>query len=185
MSSTFKYILIFTLTPVLIGAVYFASLHLSKPQVLTPEAVQLREKLQKGQVIHTDAMQGKQAKQDMPVVLKQGKFNPNAQDSDALHRGSGGISIVYFMGANRLVFAEDFHVTNGPNYYIYLLNEQGVETEQRFLKLKPRAFQLARLKQFGGYQVFELPATVKLDEVTAVLIWCEMFGQFISSADLN
>lgn len=120
-----------------------------------------------------------------PVILKQGVFNPNAEDSDFLHRGRGGVSIVRFMGKNRLVFAEDFHVTNGPDYRIYLLNARNVETEARFRQLKDNAFQLAPLKQFKGYQVFEIPAEFNIHQAQSALIWCEAFGQFISNADFN
>ena len=203
-SRMIKKIFILILIAIVLAVVYFASLHLSKPQDLSQQDLALRDMLQQGQVLQKDSSTQAPAEQtlkqqqssqqqplqqredpEIPVVIKRGMFNPDAEDSDYFHRGRGSISIVRFMNTNRLVFGEDFHITNGPDYRIYLLTKQGVETKAAFLQLKSGALQLARLKQFEGYQVFPISSMVDIDNVQAVLIWCETFRQFISNADLN
>jgi len=41
------------------------------------------------------------------------------------------------------------------------------------------------MRQFGGYQTFDISQQENLDDVTGVAIWCEHFGVFISSGSLE
>ena len=118
-------------------------------------------------------------------LLKSGAFNPDARGSDGLHRGRGDVTLVSFMGENRLVFMDNFHVTNGPDYKVYLLGHSDIQTEKEFKPIKDESHQLDSLVQFSGFQVFTLPSDIDPDEVQSVLVWCEAFSEFISNADLQ
>ena len=170
MRKPFIYLL---LLAVLGGGGYFASLHISRTGPVSAQDRLLRHRLA-GTDEHTPLEQ-------VPVIYKSGQFNPAARDSDDLHRGRGGVSIVNFMNTDYLVFADDFHVTQGPDYKIYLLDECGVETEERFKQIKDNATQLASMRQFQGYQVFKLPPPIAPGDIQGVLIWCEAFSEFISN----
>ena len=124
-------------------------------------------------------------KQKRLTVVKSGNFNPNAQDSDGFHRGSGSVSIVSMRGKNYVIFGEDFTVTNGPDYRLYLVPEFGIETESRFKAVKSRSHMIGKVKQFSGMQLFEIPQSVALNGVSGIVIWCEAFSQFISTADVR
>ena len=172
MRKPFIYLL---LLAVLGGTGYFANLHISRTQFLSAQDRLLKKRLA-GDTANIPPEQ-------IPVIHKNGHFNPDARDSDAIHRGRGQVSIVAFMGTTNLVFADDFHVTPGPDYKIYLLTERGVETEERFKQIKDQAIRLAPMKQFQGYQVFKLSDAIDTAQIQSVLIWCEAFSQFISNAD--
>ena len=124
-------------------------------------------------------------KQKRLTVVKSGDFNPNAQGSDGFHRGSGSVSIVSMGGKNYVIFGEDFTVSNGPDYRLYLVPEFGIETESRFKTIKPRSHMIGKVKQFSGMQLFEIPQSVALGSVNGIVIWCEAFSQFISTADVR
>ena len=118
-------------------------------------------------------------------ILKLGKFNPNATDSDSLHRGSGDIKIISYNNSNKIILGENFKVTNGPNYRLYLLNEKNIETEKDFLEIKENSYNIIRIKQFSGYQSFDIPNDVDISKINSALIWCESFSQFITSGNLE
>ncbi len=119
-------------------------------------------------------------------VLKSGRFNPAANDSDLLHRGRGNFKIVRFQSTNWVVLEDNFKVTNGPNYKLYLINRRDdIETENAFLAIKAGSHFVGNIQQFEGYQSFPIPAHVDLNTVKSALIWCETFSQFITSGKLQ
>ncbi len=118
------------------------------------------------------------------VLIKSGNFDPNATGSDTFHRGWGSVKLVKFEGKHKIIFGEDFRVINGPDYKLYLLKEQNIQTEDEFNKNKADAYRIADIKQFKGFQTFEVPQDINPDEIESVVIWCESFSQFISSANL-
>ncbi|MGV0005591.1 MAG: DM13 domain-containing protein [Candidatus Porifericomitaceae bacterium WSBS_2022_MAG_OTU9] len=173
MSKTRKTLQYLFLAIIVVGLGYFASMHLSEQKIPTVDDILL-----------SSALQDKGNSPELKI-LKQGAFNPDALDSDGLHRGSGGVALVDYKGENKLVLMDDFTVTNGPDYKIYLLEHSDVQTEKRFKQIKDMSYQLDSLKQFKGYQVFTLPEDMDPEQIQSVLIWCEAFSQFISNADLQ
>ena len=172
MSKTIKRVILYSFLAIAIaGAGYFASLHVSRERPLTAEDKVLKKAINKDD--------------EQVTVLKRGSFNPNATDSDDLHRGRGDVELVKFMGETRLVLKDNFHVTNGPDYKLYLLNHSNVQTEERFKQIKEQSHQLDSIKQFSGFQVFTIPGNIDPNEIKSVLVWCEAFSQFISNADLQ
>lgn len=118
-------------------------------------------------------------------VLKQGTFDPDAEDSDSVHRGWGGVKIVNFRGKNKVVFGEDFRVTRGPDYKLYLVGEMNVETSEQFRSIKSGSYNIAEIKQFSGEQTFDIPDNIDIDDIQGVVIWCEAFSQYISYANVE
>ena len=103
-----------------------------------------------------------------------GRFSRDRKDSDALHWGEGelliGPSSVSFIG----------ELAPGPDYKLYL-SPEFVETEADFNRLKPRMVQVGNVKTFDNF-VVTLPAGVDPARFHAAIVWCEAFGQFITSA---
>lgn len=153
---------------ILLLALIFYLTHTSVEQELTEQDLELRAELNQGTA----------------EVVKQGMFDPDAEDSDRLHRGWGSVQVLMQDGQHRLVFGEDFRVTNGPDYHLYLVTERGLQTEARFNEIKEQQFDIASVKQFEGFQTFDIPETINLDQIQGVVIWCELFGEFITYADL-
>lgn len=118
------------------------------------------------------------------TILGTGVFNPDAQDSDSIHRGWGDISVVEQEGKRYVIFGDNFKVTPGPDFRLYIVPEHGVETAQRFKEIKSQSTQIAKVEQFNGKQIYTIPNSVTLNEETGIVIWCEAFSQFISTGNI-
>lgn len=103
-----------------------------------------------------------------------GVFSRDRTDSDALHWGEGDVAI----GASSIAFVGS--LAPGPDYKLYLSPEY-VETESAFTRLKPSMVRVGDVKTFENFLV-TMPAGVDVSQYNAVIIWCETFGQFITSA---
>ncbi len=107
----------------------------------------------------------------------QGKFSRERADSDALHWGEGVVSLaadsISFEGA----------LSPGPDYRIYL-SPTFVETESAFNALKDQMVQVGPVKTFDNFVVPIAPG-VNLEDFGTVIIWCEAFGEFITSAEYS
>jgi len=104
-----------------------------------------------------------------------GMFSRDRADSDAFHWGEGQVSIssdtVSFMG----------ELAPGPDYKLYL-SPEFVETEDEFNRLKPTMLQVGDVKTFENF-VVPVSGTVDPSNYNTVIVWCESFGQFITSAE--
>ena len=109
-----------------------------------------------------------------------GTFNPDAKDSDFLHRGWGDITINNGM----VKFHDNVKLTPGPDYRLYAIATY-TERESEFLTQKPNAIEIASIKQFEGTQSFPLPEGMDISKYQAILVWCEAFKQFITVAKLT
>ena len=103
-----------------------------------------------------------------------GTFRRDLKDSDALHWGEGTVSV----SAQSIALAG--RVAPGPDYKVYL-SPEFVETEADFLRLKPRMLRVGEVKTFENF-IVPLAAGVDPSGYTAVIVWCERFGQFITAA---
>lgn len=68
----------------------------------------------------------------------------------------------------------------GPDYKLYL-SPEFVETEDDFLRLKHRMVKVGNVDTFNHFMV-PVPNTVNPQQYSSVIVWCESFGQFITSA---
>ena len=111
---------------------------------------------------------------------RRGVFSRNLAGSDPLHWGEGSIRL----GMGGLVFEENVRLSPGPDYRVYLTT-RFVDTKEAFVRIKPKAIQVGKVKTFSGPLQFEVPATVNRDAYDNVVVWCEAFSMFITGARLD
>jgi len=103
-----------------------------------------------------------------------GQFKRDLKDSDALHWGEGVVSI----SANAISMTG--RLAPGPDYKLYL-SPEFVETEADFNRLKKSMARVGDVRTFDNF-VVSLPAGIEPAKYSAVIVWCETFGQFITAA---
>lgn len=102
------------------------------------------------------------------------QFRKDLTDSDTLHWGEGTVAI----GASTITFMGK--LAPGPDYKLYL-SPEFVETEADFNRLKATMERVGDVKTFDNF-VVEIPPEIDPSKFTSVIVWCEAFGQFITSA---
>lgn len=102
------------------------------------------------------------------------EFTRDLRGSDFLHWGEGKVSL----SAARIV--HEGALAPGPDYKMYLV-DQFVEDEQEFLAVKNDAGLIGDVKTFNGI-ILPVPSGIDVTQFTTVVIWCEAFGEFITSA---
>jgi hypothetical protein len=103
-----------------------------------------------------------------------GEFRRNLKDSDAFHWGEGAVSV------SRTAIALAGELAPGPDYKLYL-SPEFVETEADFHRLKASMVRVGDVKTFKNFLV-PVPESIDPSRYSAVIIWCETFGQFITAA---
>ena len=103
------------------------------------------------------------------------QFRRELKDSDALHWGEGTVSV----GSKSISFIGK--LAPGPDYKLYL-SPEFVETEADFTRLKSTMVRVGDVKTFENF-VVDLPPGIDPSNFTSVIVWCESFGQFITSAE--
>ena len=102
------------------------------------------------------------------------QFRKDLKGSDALHWGEGTVSVgpkyISLMG----------RLAPGPDYKLYL-SPEFVETEADFNRLKSTMVRVGDVKTFENF-VVEVPPDIDPSKFTSVIVWCEAFGEFITSA---
>lgn len=93
--------------------------------------------------------------------------------SDFLHWGEGEISV----GAETIV--HEGNLAPGPDYKLYLV-PTFVDDEASFEAVKDQSVIVGDVKTFGGFAL-TIPDGVDIEAYTTVLVWCEAFGEFITS----
>ena len=109
-----------------------------------------------------------------------GTFVRTLPGSGPLHWGEGTVRL----SKTHLVFDTDVTLAPGPDYRIYL-TKHFIDDKPGFLRLKADAIQVASLKTFSGPLSFKLPEGIDTDTYNNVLVWCENFSMFITSAQLD
>jgi hypothetical protein len=102
------------------------------------------------------------------------EFRRDLADSDLFHWGEGKVTV----GRDAITLAGK--LAPGPDYKLYL-SPEFVETEAEFARLKPRMVRVGDVKTFDNF-VVPVPAHVDPAAYSAVIVWCERFGQFITAA---
>ena len=101
-------------------------------------------------------------------------FRKDLKDSDAFHWGDGTVTV----GTEYITFVGK--LASGPDYKLYLSPEY-VETEKDFNRLKTTMVRVGDVKTFENF-VVDVPAGIDPSKFNSVIVWCESFGQFITSA---
>jgi len=103
------------------------------------------------------------------------QFRRDLKDSDALHWGVGTVSV----GAKSISFIGK--LAPGPDYKLYL-SPEFVETEADFTRLKSTMVRVGDVRTFENF-IVDVPPGIDPSNFTSVIVWCESFGQFITSAE--
>lgn len=101
-------------------------------------------------------------------------FKKDLKDSDSFHWGEGQVSI----GSEYITLTGE--LAPGPDYKLYL-SPEFVETELDFNRLKSNMVVVADINTFENFAV-EVPQGIDLSSYNTVIVWCETFGEFITSA---
>lgn len=104
-------------------------------------------------------------------------FRRDLRGSDGLHWGEGTLHLTQENG--QYYFTLDGQVSPGPDYKLYL-TPQYVEDEAEFLDIKAQSVRVADITGFDNFRV-DVPMSIDPTQYPAVIIWCERFGEFITS----
>ena len=102
------------------------------------------------------------------------EFRKDLIDSDFLHWGEGTVSV----GPAYISFIGE--LAPGPDYKLYL-SPEFVETEADFNRLKSTMARVGDVRTFNNF-VVEVPPDIDPSNYTSVIVWCESFAEFITSA---
>ena len=115
---------------------------------------------------------------EIKVIASQAKytteFRRDLKDSDVLHWGEGTVSV----GSRSITLMGK--LAPGPDYKLYL-SPNFVETEADFNRLKTNMVLVGDVKTFENFSV-NVPSGIELSKFNSVIVWCESFGEFITSA---
>ncbi|MES9972309.1 MAG: DM13 domain-containing protein [Candidatus Thiodiazotropha sp.] len=102
------------------------------------------------------------------------QFRRDLEGSDALHWGEGRVSV----GSDTITLMGK--LAPGPDYKLYL-SPTFVETEAEFNRLKSTMVRVGEVKTFENF-IVKVPPTIDPANFNSVIVWCESFSQFITSA---
>ena len=102
------------------------------------------------------------------------EFKKGQRGNDFFHWGEGQLVITN----NEIVLKGK--VAPGPDYKIYL-TKKFVEHEDEFLPIKQNALYVADLKVFENF-IVPLDKKINFEDYNTIIIWCEAFKEFITSA---
>lgn len=128
-------------------------------------------------LIEPDSPSLQSVQTEMKNAVYTGTFTKDRKDSDFLHWGEGTVSV----SESAIVFEGE--LAPGPDYKVYL-SPQYIETEDAFNEYKSSMLKVGDVKTFDRFNV-PLSQDVDLNQYNTVVIWCETFGQFITSAKIQ
>lgn len=102
------------------------------------------------------------------------EFKRDLKGSDALHWGEGKVSI----GQSYVTLIGE--LAPGPKYKLYL-SPEFVETEAEFEQLKSTMKLVGDVNTFDNFMV-KVEPNIELSQFNTIVVWCEAFGEFITSA---
>lgn len=104
-------------------------------------------------------------------------FSKDRADSDVLHWGEGDV----FISAKEIAFSGE--LAPGPAYKLYL-SPVYVETEAEFTEHQSKMLKVGDIATFDRF-VVPLGDNVDLSQYNSVIVWCESFDQYITSAQFK
>ena len=111
-------------------------------------------------------------------VIDQAKFEAifvkNIEGSDFLHWGKGQISLA----KNTVAFQGK--ISPGPDFKLYL-TRNFIDNKKEFLKVKNQSLLVGDVKSFDGF-IIKTEKDLDFSQYSGVVIWCEVFSRFITSA---
>lgn len=104
-----------------------------------------------------------------------GTFRRDLADSDFAHWGDGTVYV------GKRAIALEGKIAPGPDYKLYL-SPEFVETEADFARLKTTMVRVGDVKTFENF-IVPVSESIDVAAFSAIIVWCESFGQFITAAE--
>ena len=95
--------------------------------------------------------------------------------NDGIHNAEGSARALPQSDDGYVLRLENFYSTPGPDLYVYLSTDKGIDDYVN----------LGSLKANRGDQNYEIPPGTDLDRYDHVLVWCKPFGVLFGSAQLH
>lgn len=95
--------------------------------------------------------------------------------NDGIHNAEGSARALPRSDDGYVLRLENFYSTPGPDLYVYLSTDKGIDDH----------INLGSLKANRGDQNYEIPPGTDLDRYDHVLVWCKPFGVLFGSAQLQ
>lgn len=89
---------------------------------------------------------------------------------------SGDVNLIEGESGLMLELGSNFSASNGPGLYLYLSNNTGSISG---------GFEISALRTNSGSDLYELDASVTIDQFNHVIVYCKPFGLAFGSATLN
>ena len=102
------------------------------------------------------------------------EFIRDLDGSDLLHYGDGEV----FLEENKISFVGK--LAPGPDYRLYL-TKTFTQNEEEFLKIKMDSLYVGDVKTFTNFTVSS-KVNLPLENYNSLIVWCESFNEFITSA---
>jgi len=102
------------------------------------------------------------------------QFTRALAGSDTFHWGEGEVTL----GEHYITLLGE--ISPGPDFKLYL-SPSFVETEAEFQEMRPFMAMAGEVKTFNNFAV-PITADIDLQQYNTVIVWCESFGEFITSA---
>lgn len=102
------------------------------------------------------------------------EFIRDLDGSDLLHYGDGEV----FLEKDKISFVGK--LAPGPDYRLYL-TKSFVQNEEEFLKIKMDSLYVGDVKTFTNFTVSS-KVNLPLENYNSLIVWCESFNEFITSA---
>jgi hypothetical protein len=101
-------------------------------------------------------------------------FHKDVAGSNIIYWGEGTVSI------NKTNISLLGSLAPGPDYILYLTKNL-VDTRGSFLEIKADSLKVGPITTFDNF-IVPLDESVDLEQYAAIVVWCETFSQFITSA---
>lgn len=115
---------------------------------------------------------------EMSALSKQAsytaRFQRDLKGSDLMHWGEGELAV------GPAAISLTGQLAPGPAYRLYLTREH-VDTADGFLRIKSASTPVGEIKTFNNFML-PVPTGVDVSAYVGVVIWCESFQRFITSA---
>jgi hypothetical protein len=92
-----------------------------------------------------------------------------------IHNAEGSARALPQNDGSHVLRLEDFYSTPGPDLYVYLSTDKGIDDY----------ISLGSLKANRGDQNYQIPPGTDLERYDHVLVWCKPFGVLFGSAQIQ
>jgi hypothetical protein len=116
-------------------------------------------------------------------VIKTSNLRDDLPGTDAVHYGTGTVTLEEKDGAYYVQFAEDTKISFAPDLNIYISKVGDIVDEEGYKNLQ--LIHLGEMTKPNGASFYKLPDDVKPADVHSVLVWCRRFSEFMSSANFK